>query len=263
MTSPLQLPPRLNALLESRAMLELGLSGVLMPLLKTAPQGDGHPVMVIPGFTTTDVVTLPMRQYLKQLGYRVEGWQLGANTGRDLRAGYPYISDRLLNRFLQFRFEQARPVSLIGWSLGGLLAREIARLVPDHVRQVITLGSPFANTHSSLPWIAGLFRQLNRPLRHLPQEAHQRLRAPLDVPTTAVYSRTDGIIHYRASCIPQLSPNSENIAVSASHLGMGHHPQVLWLLADRLAQADGHWRPFTPPSGLSWAFPRQRPRSMT
>ena len=139
-------------------------------------------------------------------------------------------------------------MSIIGWSLGGIFAREIARQSPAHVRQVITLGSPFRGNHTaSRAWRA--YAALNRRHLHLnPMEEAARIaRArPLSVPTTCIYSRRDGIVAWEC-CTSLPTPRTENVEVDSTHLGFGHHRETLYVIADRLAQPEGTWKPFHTP----------------
>jgi pimeloyl-ACP methyl ester carboxylesterase len=148
------------------------------------------------------------------------------------------------------RARHGRRVSLVGWSLGGIYARELARRFADDVRQVITLASPFRDVDATN--VPRFLRDLARR-RPLPDEGDHRrvLHAPLPVPTTAIYSRSDGIAAWR-SCRLDEDARSENIEVASSHLGIGHHPVALLTIADRLKQPEGAWRRFVPPPGWRW-----------
>jgi pimeloyl-ACP methyl ester carboxylesterase len=139
-------------------------------------------------------------------------------------------------------------VSVIGWSLGGIYARQLARRSPDAVRQVITLGSPIRLERHQQSNARRLFH-------HYADRHIERWAGPLPVPATCVYSRLDGVVAWRA-CLDQPSPRAENVEVRASHLGFGHHPAVLWLVADRLAQPRDAWTPFLPPRFTGLAYPR-------
>jgi pimeloyl-ACP methyl ester carboxylesterase len=156
----------------------------------------------------------------------------------------------MVERLRELRARYAKRVSLIGWSLGGIYARELARRFPDDVRQVITLGTPFRNVEAT-----NVPRFLRAILERRPLPDEQSYRAlladPLPVPSTAIYSRSDGIVHWE-SCQELAGPRSENIEVASSHLGLGHHPVVLLTVADRLAQPEGTWAPFAPPARLPW-----------
>ena len=247
-------PPRrpavaLLAMEAPRAAAELASFAAFRPVLERAPKGDGHPVLVLPGLGGDDRSTVPMRSHLRRLGYAVHGWGLGTNT----------ISRRLViglgDRFAELYERHGRqPISLVGWSLGGIYAREIARARPVIVRQVITLGSPFRESpgeesHPSA-WIRAMYPNL--PRRTLNQGA-------LAVPSTAIFSRTDGIVPWRASR-DVTAARAESIEVVGSHVGLGHHPGVLWAVADRLAQPPGEWQPFEPPRSMAALYPRRRSR---
>ena len=240
-------------LLEGRAVLEMAALLVAYPLLRRAPRGDGHPVLVLPAFMTSDFSTRALRSFLRDRGYAAHGWKLGRNTGPTSET-----VAALVQRLHELRQRHDRRVSLIGWSLGGVYARELARAFPADVRQVITLATPFRNLEAIN--VPAFLLARRRP--H-PNEAafRERLRLPLAVPTTAVYSRTDGITSWR-SCVAEPGPQSESIEVESSHLGIGHHPVVLLTIADRLAQAEDAWKPFRPPAGWRWPFvPAPRPQN--
>lgn len=231
-------PPPVALLLAEgpRAFLESLTLRPSAPLLRRAPAGDGHPVLVLPGFLAGDDSTRPLRRYLRELGYGAHPWLQGRNLG--VRGK---LRDRLVQRVDELRRRYDRKLSLVGWSLGGIYAREIAKHMPDHVRQVVTLGSPFGDaareTHTSelYTWFAepGLPRT----------RAASRLSVPPRMPSTAIYTRTDGVVHWR-TCLEPEAEHTENIAVPGSHCGLGFNPLVLYAVADRLSQAEGSWRPF-------------------
>jgi pimeloyl-ACP methyl ester carboxylesterase len=214
-----------------RAVLEGGALAAGLPLLRFAPRGEPHPVLVLPGLLASDVSTTVLRGWLGRLGYRVVGWDLGRNRGPT-----PQVVTGLRRLLDRLTAEHRGPVSVVGWSLGGIFARGLAARSPDQVRQVVTLGSPFAAAEGALDDTAG--------------------RRPLPVPSTSVYSREDGIVDWRA-CLQEVGPASENVAIRGSHLGLGHNPAALWVVADRLAQPAGRWRPFQPPTlpGVAVLFP--------
>lgn len=246
MTSDPIAPPRRRwLLLEGRALLEFAALLSAYPFLRRAPRGDGHPVIVFPGFMATDFSTRALRRFLRDLGYAVHGWKLGRNLGPN-----PEVAARMVERLQDIRGRYGRRVSLVGWSLGGIYARELARRFADDVRQVITLASPFRDVEATnVPrFLRGVARR-----RPLPDEGQYRqvLHAPLPMPTTAIYSRTDGIAAWR-SCRLDEGLFSQNIEVVSSHLGIGHHPVALLTIADRLAQSEGAWKRFTPPVGWQW-----------
>ena len=201
-------------------------------------------MLVLPGLLTSDVSTRPLRSFLQRLGYAAYGWGPRRNLGPSEET-----ARALVRRFEELRDRHVRAVSLVGWSLGGIYARELSRRFPSDVRQVITLASPFRDPDATnLP--AALLAL--RPAH--PDEAayRARLATPLPVPSTAIYSRSDGIVSWR-SCCEEPGPRSESIEVASSHLGMICHPIVLLTIADRLSQPEGQWKPFKPP--MRWAWP--------
>lgn len=230
-----------------RALVDAGALVMTLPLLRRAPRGDGHPVLVLPGLLTTDNSTSILRRWIARLGYPVHGWELGRNQGptRAVVDGLPALLEELAER-------HGEPISLVGWSLGGIFARKLALRLPEHVRQVTTLGSPFrALEYESLGTPGERLYQRLAHL-HVADRIHPSTEAvsgPLPVPSTSVYSRWDGVVDWR-SCLQPVTDNSENIPVLASHLGFGHHPTVLWIVADRLAQPATGWRPFQTPLPL-------------
>ncbi|MBX3707449.1 MAG: esterase [Pseudomonadales bacterium] len=210
------------------------------PLLGTAPRGDGHPVLVLPGFTAGDESTVMLRRYLGRLGYTPLPWGLGRNTGSFA------LQEQLFERFRALAGGDPRRISIIGQSLGGVFARELARQFPDRVRFAITLGSPFSSEgpESANGAVARLFQYMSGMTRE--QMRDQMLRYPAEappVPCSAVYSKSDGVVHW-SSCLEYPGTEAENIEVVASHTGMAMNPVVYHIIADRLAQPEGRWKPF-------------------
>ena len=206
---------------------------------EAAPIGDGHPVIVYPGLAGGSMSTSPLRRYLKQCNFTVHDWEGGVNTGP---AGlFDDWLGNLVERVRALHALHGRRVSLVGWSLGGVYAREIAKLSPDHVRQVVTLGTPFGSIGGG-NHAGTVYKLLNRDKSQLTPELETRLRECPPVPTTSIYSKSDGIVSWRG-CIEKKSHRSESVEVSASHLGMGTHPEVLRILVNRLAQKEGEWKP--------------------
>jgi alpha-beta hydrolase superfamily lysophospholipase len=207
------------------------------------PRGDGHPVLVLPGFLAGAPSTQFLRQVLRRLGYRAYDWRLGYNLG--VR---PSLIKQLPARLDDIRSRNdGRKVSLIGWSAGGIFARELARYQPDDVRMVITLGSPIrGNQQATHAW--QVWRLLSRDPRErdvVSEAARIAREEPLQVPTTCVYSKSDGIVSWRC-CLSRLAAQTENVQVRSSHLGYGHNVETLRVIADRLAQPEGQWRPYRP-----------------
>lgn len=225
--------------LELRAFWEFGALLPSWPVLTRAPAGDGHAVMVFPGLSANDVSTVPLRYYLQSLGYKPWGWEQGFNFGP--RAG---VLDEAKEHLARTFASTGRKVSLIGWSLGGIYARELAKDVPHMVRCVITLGTPFAGSHKSTN--AWRVYQLASG-RDIEREAENYdLPTAPPVATTSIYSRTDGVVAWQASLQAASKTNlqTENIEVIASHIGLGINPSAWWAVADRLSQAEGRWQPF-------------------
>ncbi|WP_299083261.1 hypothetical protein [uncultured Paraglaciecola sp.] len=245
-------PSLRHMLTEGRTILELGAMGASLPLLMRAPQGDGHPVMVLPGFMASDISTKPIRSFLGRKGYQSSGWGLGRNLGTHIVGGQQVLSDDLLNKVIELSVIHNAKVSLVGWSLGGVLAREIARIIPECVRQVISLGSPFNGPSGSASPVERIFKLINGKLIQDNPEVVNNMSLPPPVPTSALYSKTDGVAHWQACLHHDVDEHheTENIEVRGSHTGLGHNPQVVWIVANRLAQAENNWQPYkTAPQG--------------
>lgn len=247
-------PSRFLLALEGRAFFELGAFFMAYPFLRTAPRGDGHPVLVLPGLAASDVSTLALRTYLKDLGYEPHGWELGHNLGH-----HDSVEGEMLDRLLELYDRYKRKVSIIGWSLGGVFARELAKEAPDVTRIVISLGSPLTGcAKSTNAWrvyeVASGKRvgdncHHGRPHNGESDIEHcgfvcsrRRHHAPV-VPSTSIFSRTDGVVSWEGSLEVE-TDTTENIEIESSHCGLGHHPVALYAIADRLAQPEGQWAPF-------------------
>lgn len=239
-------PPPLGlfALEQGRAALELAQLAGRRRLLDTAPRGDGHPVLVLPGLLAGDFSTAPLRRFLRSLCYDAHGWSLGVNVGPTAS-----LNERLRATLRKLRERHGRRVSLVGWSLGGIYARELARAHPDDVRCVVTLGSPFRDISATHAARLVPIRPGGRPL-HEAHELRAWLRTPLPVPTTSIYSKTDGIVAWQ-SCLEDEGPERENVEVACSHTGMGFHPGALAVVANRLSQPEGGWRPWRESRGAT------------
>ena len=245
-------PHRLLALAEVRAVFELASFYAMRPLLALLPKGDGHPVLVLPGFMASDSSTSPLRQLLDDLGYASHGWGLGRNMRVD--QARLHEMEQLLLRIHQ---EAGRKVSIIGWSLGGVFARELAKLQPAKVRQVISLGSPIHNGRGRSN-ATPLFEAINGKHTERIRPSHfTGLDEAPPVPTTSILTKTDGVVHWRGSVQQPGNGHdqTENIEVHASHIGLGVNPSVMVALADRLRQKEGQWKPFKPGLSQRWMFP--------
>ena len=224
-------------LLETRAVGELYAYMMSYPLIPLAPRGDGHPVLVLPGFLASGTSTFPLRHFLKRLGYKGHRWKLGQNLGPVGEKEHD-----ILVRLHELRERYDQKVSIVGWSLGGVYARELAWMAPDDVRSVITLGSPLR--HHQHTAVSDLYQAISGQHEDdADEDMLERMSGPPPVPSTAIYSRSDGVVPWRCS-LEKESPTTENIRVYSSHLGLGHNPSVLWAIADRLAQPEDEWRPF-------------------
>ncbi len=232
-------------------MFEMGAFVAASPVLRLLGRGDRHPVLVLPGFTASDQSTVPLRWFLRSQGYWTHGWQLGRNLGPTHR-----VLLGMEQRLVELHERHGRPVSIVGWSLGGIYARSLARRRPAMVRQVITLGSPFrmevddrsaaSNLWDSLQGGFGELDEMLIPEHHKPK---------LTVPSTAIYTRTDGVVRWY-TCLEDDGPLRQSIEVRGSHSGLGVNPAVLLAIADRLALPEGSWKPFRPPFATRHLFPR-------
>ncbi len=244
-------PSRLLTGLEGRAALEFATWPLARLPLSQLRRGDGHPVLVLPGFTANDRSTTQLRALLRDLGYRTYGWKLGPNLGPT-----HHIVNGLTTRFNDIVEREQQPVSLIGWSLGGIYARAIARDNHALVRQVITMGSPIRIQDGDASAVGGIWEALSsvHDPAALEAMADSESVSPMPVPTTAIYTRTDGVVHWR-TCLERRGPTTENIEVFGSHSGLGFNPWVAVAVADRLSQRVGRWRRFRPPLWALGAFP--------
>jgi pimeloyl-ACP methyl ester carboxylesterase len=234
-------PPSLFwTLMEGRAAFELGSFYSLRLLMRRLPKGDGHPVLVLPGFLASDVSTRPLRGVLRDLGYAPYGWGLGRNFkfNDEREAAMRALVDRIYAA-------HGRKLSIVGWSLGGVFARELAKRSPEKIRSVISLGSPITR-HRDFSNARWLYDAINGPPDGERALQLNRLGEAPPAPTTSVFSKTDGVVAWRGSLQAPDPRNAqtENIEVPASHFGLGVNPLVIYLIADRLAQAEGAWKPF-------------------
>jgi pimeloyl-ACP methyl ester carboxylesterase len=201
--------------------------------LTTKPRRATHPrtVILLPGFGAGPRSMRLMESSLRRAGHRVRDWGLGQNTGdaKQLRM-------RLVSVVEDSRKAHGEPVVLVGWSLGGFIAREYAREHPDHVRKVITLGSPVIGGPrytATAKW----YRSQGHDLDALEQAVADRYAIPLRVPVAAIYSKRDGIVAWQA-CIDRWSPNVRHIEVSETHVGLGFSPRVIAIVAGEVDQLE-------------------------
>lgn len=235
-------PSKFWLAVEGRAVIEALSVVINKDMLDNVPRGNGDPVMVLPGLGTSDISTVPLRRFLTNIGYRVFGWELGLNKGYK-----PEYEDELLRRLRKIYLKYHRPVKLIGWSMGGIYAREIAKLEHHAVSQVITMGSPFSGGKAQKTNVNALYRLLNgQKIRDTHDSRANTLPFAPPVPTTAIYSKSDGVVSWQYCIEYDEGDHLENIEVRGSHLGMGINSMTWLILADRLAQQPGSWKPFDP-----------------
>ena len=215
-------------------------------LRKQSPKGDGHPVLVLPPFTGNDTITAPLRNTLTEVGYKTYGWEAGSNLGlNDKKA-------QLLHDRLKEIYEEngRQKVSLVGLSLGGIIARELAREYPEMVREAISVNTPFGigtDKDAVPPLLAATIQILSDEKFSLKSEGMTgRLVTPPPVPTTSIFSKTDGIAGWRA-CLNPKSPLAENIEISGSHVGGFWNLEAVSVILNRLAQPEGEWKPLKQP----------------
>jgi pimeloyl-ACP methyl ester carboxylesterase len=199
---------------------------------RPAPRGDGHPVVIFPGLGSDGLALAPLRDYCSSLGYHAIDWQLGRNTGPegDVDEWLDALAVHTRGLLSPFR----KRATLIGWSLGGLYARELAKRMRPRVRQVITLGTPF-NWTGDRTNVAWVLRLLKGEQATISPELGARLREPPPVPTASVYSRNDGVVAWQSCQHDSLAAGVDDVEVDGSHLGMGWNPEVLRIVAERLA----------------------------
>jgi pimeloyl-ACP methyl ester carboxylesterase len=242
----LRAPNALMLLLEGRAPWEYAAMLAALPWLKRLPRGDGHPVIVFPGLGAADITTAPLRSFLQDLDYSAYPWKQGFNFGP--RRG---VLDAVRAHVQRIVDRHGEPVSLIGWSLGGLYAREMAKELPTIARCVITLGAPFAgHPRATNAW--RFYEMVSGQNVHDPELIAQ-LRSTPPVPTTSIYSRTDGVVAWQCSLNDE-SPLAENIEVHASHIGMGMNPLAMYAIADRLRQDPAQWHRFDVQGARRWFY---------
>lgn len=216
---------------ESRVLAEMSRYYMSKGQLNDCAEGQGQPLMLIPGFGGSDKHMKPLKLALKSLGFAPHGWGQGYNWGMR-----PQVRDGLAQRLQLLQERYSQKVALVGWSLGGVFAREIARHQPEYVSMVFTMGSPI-NGHPNANNVARIFNLVNpRNKADGDMDAFQRRRIPPPVPCVAMHSKTDGIVAWQ--CAREVAaPNTENVEVKGSHFGLPCNPQVVKLIAERLSAA--------------------------
>lgn len=237
-------PSLLKLALEARTFFEAGSFAMSYPLLQTTAKGDGQPVMVMPGFLASDFSTKLLRTFLKSRGYHSYGWKLRRNMGKH---SHPETgcNEKIISQLKDIYHKHGTKVSLIGWSLGGVYSRELAKLHPDMVRQVITLGSPFNGNFKANHASKNFQKTSGYKFSDMNKDLRRNMKFSPPVPTTSIFSKSDGITAWEC-CLEIPDETTQNIEVRSSHCGLGHHPFVMWVIADRLAQETNKWQTFKP-----------------
>ena len=243
-------PSRWHSLLEWRALAEIAALPLAWPLLGSVPQGDGHPVLLLPGFMADESSLVALKRFLNGRGYAVQTWGLGRNVGFQ-----PRHAEALVRKITDVHRQTGRTVSLVGWSLGGVFALYGGLTLPKVVRQIVTLGSPvnidMAAGSQSPALVQAVYRWMvdpQGPQVHADQphaKALREHRLPL-MPMSCLYSLSDGVVPPQEATVDGDPGRFENIRVSGSHTGLGFNAMVLAVVADRLAQPEGRWQPFKP-----------------
>ena len=250
-------PSVLSSLLEARIFMEMALLPAALPLLMAAPQGDGHPVVLVPGFMAGESTLLALKLFLQNKGYDVHTWGLGRNVG--FRGKH---ANALPQKIRYLHHTTGRKVSLVGWSLGGVFSFYGAETTQDCVRSIITLGSPVSVDmmgNQSPPALKAMYRLVSHRLgasAHLMQPRAKAMREHrrLPIPTSCLYSLSDGVVPPQEATIDGDPALHENIQVPGSHVGLGFNGIVMAIVADRLAQPEGDWKPFAPQGLLGHVY---------
>jgi pimeloyl-ACP methyl ester carboxylesterase len=258
-------PHVLHSLLEPRAFFEAAMLPMSLPLLLQAPRGDGHPVLLLPGFMADEKSLFVLKAFLARKGYDVHTWGLGRNLG--FRSKH---ASALPQKIRYLHHVTGRKVSLVGWSLGGVFSLYGAENALECVRCVITLGSPVsmdAQGSQSPAAVKALYRLVSHRLGSnahamAPRAKAMREHRRLAIPTSCLYSLGDGVVPPQEATIDGDPALHENIRVPGSHLGLGFNGVVLAVVADRLAQPQDQWQPFVP-TGLLAQVWRLLPKDPT
>jgi len=244
-----------SSMLEVRSFFEIASLPYSLPMLMHAPHGDGHPVLLLPGFMGSEGSLIALELYLRNRGYAVQTWGLGRNVG--FRPGH---ASAIEQKIRYMHHESGRKVSLVGWSLGGVFALYGAHQAQECVRNVVTLGSPVtvdASGSAVPPLLKALYRLIAHPMGPAahsmqPRAKTMRERKLLPVPVSCLYSLSDGVVPPQEATMEGDPSRHENVRVWGSHTGLGFNPLVLQIVADRLAQPEDQWRPYQASGVSGW-----------
>ena len=250
-------PSAAHSAIELRALFEAAALPWALPVLATSPRGDGHPVLLLPGFMGSEATLVALKLFLRNRGYAAETWGLGRNVGFHVKH-----AAALEQKIRHLHGKTGRKVSLVGWSLGGVFAVYGADRVPECVRNVITLGSPISvdpEGSASPPFVKAMYRLIAHPMgtqahSHQPSARKMRQTMALPMPLSCLYSLGDGVVPPQEATVDGDPALHENIRVPGSHVGLGFNAVVMWIVADRLSQPEGAWRPFKPSGTMGVAY---------
>ncbi len=222
-----------------RAMVDFGWYLPYRVFNKKEENGDGHPVLILPGFLGSDFSTIPLRSFIHKLGHKVYGWGAGRNY-----ANTNYV-DLLIEKVERIYKRHQEPITIVGWSLGGIYARQIAKHNPDIIRQIIVMGSPFKGLTepNNLNWMYELLKKSKIVTEELDEELKADIPKPAPVPTTAIFTKEDGVVPWEL-CLEEQDNWHQNVQVRGSHLGLGVNPLVLEIIEDRLKLDKSNWHYF-------------------
>jgi predicted esterase YcpF (UPF0227 family) len=233
----LSLPPKLSKptlfdiIREVRAPFEFASIALNVSALSKAPKGDGRAVMLVPGYLADDFSMRPLGAYLRYLGYIVYYPEMGRNMGK-VNTDMIHLGNRVESISQEL---DGKKLTLIGWSLGGVLTREVARLFPNVVEEVLTLGTPIVGGPKFTSVGKRYAKRNNIDLEKFELDVHQRNSIGLTQPVTSIYSKSDGVVGWQAS-IDTYNPHANNVEVTGSHMGLGVNPEVWLTIADVLGE---------------------------
>lgn len=242
----LQPPSLWWSLLEApRAALEISSLGLKHRELLDVPRGDGHPVLVLPGYGAGDAIMYVMRYYLGRWGYDARPWNLGVNFTKSritaidqINAFREEMESKVAARIEELFNETGKKVSVIGWSLGGIYANSMAERVPDYLNHVITLGAPYGDPRGTAAW--KVLKALNASSTPDDEQdfggwAKHDAITDRKVKTTVIYSPNDGIVAEGAARLAE-HDKIAHVPVQSSHMGFAFNPVVYRIIAETLAQ---------------------------